>query len=272
MSELEGRLLDNKSDDSLLFHYTSLESACKILCSNEIRLSSLPYTNDPLEFISPSIYNFTIWADKDEKEVIEKLTQARQQRDNCVRIFCLCRDIPLQGEVKQSQKNADNTLFHGWARNRMWAQYANNHSGVCLVFDKDELKNCFKKKEENDKNITVINDRNIYYSNDLERYRSLMTDINAYNDDISNFYLDENRQPCLFMKCEDFQDEMEHRFCLVNRNLTSPDTPMFINYGNSLKAIIYGQRLNDLIEIRIPENIEQYKIRWFLGIPQLFKK
>ena len=31
-----------------------------------------------------------------------------------------------------------NVWDRGWARSRMWAQYADNHRGVCLVFDRDE--------------------------------------------------------------------------------------------------------------------------------------
>jgi hypothetical protein len=34
---------------------------------------------------------------------------------------------------------APSDLDRGWAHPRMWAQYAGNHTGACLIFDKDAL-------------------------------------------------------------------------------------------------------------------------------------
>ena len=35
--------------------------------------------------------------------------------------------------------------YYGYYRPRMWAQYAEQHQGVCLVFDKEKLLKCFEK-------------------------------------------------------------------------------------------------------------------------------
>ena len=59
LSMLENILLNkNHGNDSLLYHYTSMKSACKILESNKFRLSNLLNMNDPLEFCRPKGLGF----------------------------------------------------------------------------------------------------------------------------------------------------------------------------------------------------------------------
>lgn len=56
MTDLESNLLNQyRGNDSLLYHYTSLESVCKILESNSLRLSYLLNVNDSLEFSNHEI-------------------------------------------------------------------------------------------------------------------------------------------------------------------------------------------------------------------------
>lgn len=52
MTDLESNLLNQyRGNDSLLYHYTSLESACKILESNSLRLSNLLNVTFLLNFL-----------------------------------------------------------------------------------------------------------------------------------------------------------------------------------------------------------------------------
>ena len=67
-------------------------------------------------------------------------------------------------------------------------QYADNHSGICLVFYKNELRKQFNNLQN--PNITILKVRNIEYSNCLTNYRSLMSDIIPYSDNLTNFFLD----------------------------------------------------------------------------------
>ena len=89
--------------------------------------------------------------------------------------------------------------------------------------------------------------------------------------DYTDFYLEPERRQYLFQKCEDYRDENEYRFCLINRDLKSPDEPMFVDYGSSLLAIIYGQRFSKALQLRIPDSVEQYQIFWKYGKPDVWK-
>ena len=274
---LEERLKNwSSGDESLLYHYTTLSSACKILENQSLKLSNLTNTNDPLEF---SFFNSLecCWGEIDEKKVFRELEVSRKRREAFVRMICFCIDKYCKQEDWNNEKNqnyADNLLFKGWARSRMWAQYADNHAGVCLIFDKNKFKKRFEKIKENSGNIEILPDREIEYSNFLTNLEVAMKDIRKghdINQDYTNFYLEPERLQYLFQKCEDYRDENEYRFCLINRDLKNPDEQMFINYGSSLLGIIYGQRFNNIIKLLIPEEVEQYRINWRYGKPEIWR-
>lgn len=276
MTNLEDRLQQPMTgDDSFLYHYTSLSSACKILESNSLKLSNLTSTNDPLEFLSPENFGFSYWGDIDYKKVFYELRLSGQKRRNYVRMLCFCKDLFCTSEEWKNEKNqdfADNLLFKGWARSRMWAQYADNHSGVCLVFDKPEFQKAFKSLANDD--VEILSDRAIDYTNYLAELETSLEDIDSGAktvDDYSNFYLEEDKKKFLFQKCQDYRDENEYRFCLINRALNSPDEAMFVNYGTSLKAVILGQRFSTSLNLATPDNVEQFKIMWAFGRPSLLK-
>ena len=116
MSLLEDKLKQNmQGDDSFLYHYTSLSSACKILENGSLRLSNLTNTNDPLEFISPEDLGFTYWGNSiDYKKVLHELYLAGQKRKNYVRMLCFCKDLFCTSDEWKNEKNqdfADNLLF-----------------------------------------------------------------------------------------------------------------------------------------------------------------
>lgn len=277
MSLLEDKLKQSaQGDDSLLYHYTSLSSACKILESGSLRLTNLTNTNDPLEFISPENLGFTYWGDSiDYKKVLHELYLAGQKRKNYVRMLCFCKDLfctPDEWKNEKNQDFADNLLFKGWARSRMWAQYADNHSGVCLVFDKSEFQKSFNALAN--ENTEILLDRAIVYTNYLSESETSLEDINSEKrtvDDYSNFYLEDDKKKFLFQKCQDYRDENEYRFCLINRALNSPYESMFVNYGASLKAVILGQKFSTSLNLATPDNVEQFKIMWTFGRPSLIK-
>ena len=83
--------------------------------------------------------------------------------------------------------------------------------------------------------------------------------------------MDEKRLPFLFRKCEDFCDENEYRFCIIDKTLQSLGETVSVDIGDSLKAVILGAKVSPAIKI-IPlfgEPIEEFRIRWDFGMPEL---
>ena len=91
-----------------LYHYTSFESAIKILVSNKLLFGKLSNLNDINESFRPLFYSSSI----NHENALKELSKYKQ--------ISLARD----GKLK------------GFAIPSMWGHYAEKGYGVCLVFDK----------------------------------------------------------------------------------------------------------------------------------------
>ena len=97
-----------------LYHFTSFESAVKIIASKQLRYGKLSDMNDINESYKNFYYNKEISIEDIKKE--------------CNRY----RQISLTSDDKYKNKK-------GFLITPMWAHYAEKGYGVCLVFDKEKL-------------------------------------------------------------------------------------------------------------------------------------
>lgn len=80
----------------------------------------------------------------------------------------------------------------------MWAQYADNHNGVCFVFSKSEFTQQFEALKERSTNITILPSKKIFYTNDFRELEKTMSELNENHDllkDYSDFYLMDDKLP-----------------------------------------------------------------------------
>jgi len=139
---------------NLLFHYTSRERAVENIFRNmTIRMGPLLGTNDPRE-TAPWGFSMTL-----ENEGIgpsgERFLEINREIDrnlkNSCRIVCFSEDSPdlNPGLGHPDHYVRDDLGPQGYAHDRMWAQYAGNHTGVCIFFDRARLT---QRMEEHFKN------------------------------------------------------------------------------------------------------------------------
>jgi hypothetical protein len=85
---------------------------------------------DPLENKERAEHLFApaSWSDED----VEKLRALERDALANTKILSLTVDRPRDPGVSEAHA-------WGYARPRMWEQYAENHVGVCLVFDRDHI-------------------------------------------------------------------------------------------------------------------------------------
>jgi hypothetical protein len=124
---------DLKPHEKYLYHYTGPDKLALILLNETVRLS--PYSNmrDPRENSAwrPA---FTSSGEGDESEIDvfqlwQDLDAALRQR---AKMACFTMD--------RAPRNPDfPTTARGWARARMWEQYADRHRGAVLIFDHARL-------------------------------------------------------------------------------------------------------------------------------------
>jgi hypothetical protein len=123
--------LDDLADT--LCHYTTADAAFgHIVPSGELRMSPYARMRDPLENRE---LPFGGGASGDETEAHVKLmdrivTAIRNVRD-------ATRLLSFTVDAREGYTDSDLPFMRAWARARTWEQYASNHAGICIAFDRE---------------------------------------------------------------------------------------------------------------------------------------
>jgi hypothetical protein len=267
-----------QNQKQLVYHYTTLKTALeKILPSLTIRLGPLTTVNDPWEtqhwdlgFESASGYEEERTAEI-TRERIEALMENLKLQ---AKVLCTTHDkrpdedVTADGQFPSNPKGYD---FHrGYARSRMWAQYADKHQGVCLVFIRERISTAIVKH---------FPDRRVYCDDVVyDNYLAFIDDAFSFNCDEAkeqgieqavSFHVDEFHRGLFFMKTEDWRDEAECRWVVIDEN----ETPRFISFGDALVGIIVGadfqnSYLPSLFRL-VDDNVDLKRIVWTSGHPIL---
>jgi hypothetical protein len=133
--------------DGWVYHYTSAPTALEhILQEMKIRLGPVRDANDPWETRG---HNTWLGIGRDASYVGEpSVFRAAQQELEAAlaraRVGCFSQDAPNEPDPERARRFARSTC--GWAQDRMWAQYADGHRGMCLCFDRDWLLDAFESE------------------------------------------------------------------------------------------------------------------------------
>jgi len=167
--------------------------------------------------------------------------------------------------------NPNSSIFKkGFRIPTMWAHYAGNHTGICLVFDKRELTNTVKKvfdeiSSEGNGQLWMESvkyvDENYDYSSPMKINFDELANIDVENylkGSIKKYY-----QHFYFIKHIAWKSEQEFRIVLLTKN----NDPIYIPIHDSLAAIIVGSHFpdvdNDLVINFCKElNIVYGKMQW----------
>lgn len=257
--------------NKFLFHYTTYSSALGILLSQQMRLSSLANMNDPLEFEDHSRDGLVFHGNPSNEDLakwIHDFVEAVKEKNRSVRLASFAMDMPLNNPPKGAQDNLYNNLCKGWARSRMWAQYADKHRGICLIFDKENLIKAFKDEFKEDSCEALC--KAVEYTNDLDPLKDALCKS-------CKSLLTTEKINFLFQKCQDFRDEQEFRLLLINKKLKDAKELVSFSIADSLCGVISGVNfpkedrlpLERAMEFCNPE-IRYFSIRWEYGVPNLY--
>ena len=126
----------------------------------------------------------------------------------------------------------------GWARDRMWAQYADGHRGVCLAFDRSNLVDAFNtafpaRGDRMARDVTYSDDaRSLSFDND--RLREVGVQQYAAE------YRRQHAEARYLTKRLDWAGEQEFRLVLLDDDPTAPDARVRIH--GALAYIMMGDR------------------------------
>ena len=259
-----------------VYHYTKFATARDfILPSNILRLGHFTKTNDPRESRQWQFGVGSIARDKDIgpyalQNVSEWMSSVIQRE---TRIACFCRDAgPLTGN------HLDDIYRRGFARARMWAQYAEDHRGLCLVFDLVKLVEALRRKvEEVARTAPVFLVYSpVSYSNQRLAGPSHEHAFSVTVEDLEE--LGRNNYPwhhamrwwreLFFQKVEDWRDEAEWRVIV----LVASDGPIDVDTGDALVGVIHGDRMarqdsESIIALSDRPEVEHMGLIWKNGCP-----
>lgn len=254
-----------QEEKQFVFHYTTYASALGILLCGRMRLGTLTNMNDPLEFQDyrdePLVFcsnnaegQSPLWHSEYENAVAEK--------ERFVRLASFSID---KQEMKDCQEKSCTLLSKGWARTRMWAQYADNHKGICLVLDRERLKSAFERDFASYKTFC----KEVKYTNKLKPLKDALKPP-------CKSLLTKDKIEFLFQKCQDFRDEQEFRLLLIKEDLKDNQEIVSFSIVEALYGIITGARvpkenqqsLQKAIMCCNPE-IKLFSISWDYGLPEI---
>ena len=223
-----------------LYHYTSSPAALThILKSRMLRFGSYTGTNDPKE---AKTWQFDLGTNGDRDLGAYKMSEESAwlsgQLKSRARLLCFCMDrSPLSGI------HMDDIFNRGFCKPRMWAQYGEKHSGVCLVFDREQLTAAIDKQvaashlvisgavEYVDRRIV----RNLYEDQQYTINTDVLEEVGreAY----PKLHLKTHYRRLFFEKMTDWRDECEWRWVAF----ANSDQAVYVAYQNALVGIMFGE-------------------------------
>ena len=134
--------------------------------------------------------------------------------------------------------------YAGYENEMMWAQYSENHAGLCLEFDLEKL-------ISDNSSIDFFKFENIFYNNG--KSVSLYWDKNDSKEDNFDRIIDRNFEALFLTKSHYWEKEFEKRLLIKN------DMQCKLDITNSLTGIYYGLATKKCYDLAIEQFIDQDK-------------
>lgn len=264
-------MIQNHNDPKrYLYHYTSIEKATNYILKNwSLRVSPILKTNDPKENLSWSFNlhspSFGDVGNPKWNTVSGRLSDVL--KDNS-KVLGFCQD-----DADLSGNHMDDNCKRGFCKPRMWAQYGDNHSGVCLVIDFQKFVSAFKSYLGSSiigahRSIEYVNRSHIngsegdVYSIDID-----YIEVNGF-DPFVIAYLKQCYKKLFFEKMTDWQGEREYRFWVFYRT----DQEILIDIRDSLVGVMFGTStktsdIKSVLDLLKGKAVQKMKIDWKNHVP-----
>ncbi len=273
----EGLFLPVTEEDEYVFHYTRRRTALEdILPDKKLRLSPFCDTNDPREAKDWS-FSFTSseqrlfaatsseksWDEVEQAKIRSTALTTKAKRES--KLLCTTLD-------DRDAQSAEFTLYaRGYARERMWAQYADHHKGVCLAFRRRLLDKQIRKQFDSN----IVYRERVKYSNDNVREAFFLSydkiESSSLEDAVAEV-LAEYWKDLFFHKVKDWELENEYRWLVVTPGNAEPN---YVDCGASLCGVILGvdfPKVDDVLVRKLcGETVAIQRLGYRNGYPELWE-
>lgn len=225
-----------------LYHYTSFETALKILYSDTFRLSPVSNTNDTAEQKCRVLYSF-----ERTEELNILIRQFEREWKSLIinsKLLCFSQDHKKKNLRKKQDYNIFDVSGRGFALPRMWAQYSNNN-GVCIIVKKDEFKDLVLESYPN----AILKPVSYFTDSDRLRFtekmlRQACSILNEQHNPeiVSEYLLNESlRNYAFFSKSNDWANECEFRVFLPT---TKPGYMEIHGVKRCIAGLVIGEKMD----------------------------
>jgi len=261
---------------SCLYHYTRLDTVvAHILPSGRINMNPLAKMRDPRE---SKELNPVARADSPGSGTTLERTRrfgplhakSRGVKEQ-VKVLALTRD-------DLSDRDPETAIFgRGFARPRLWEQYADNHRGVCLCFDCEKLVRMLRQElAPGDERIwdgpVVYRDGPIK----ADAYTFPDSEFDKYSDsEIIDRLITRNKDELFFTKAKDWEIEFEYRLVVPTAGME----PLPVYVRDALRVVMLGELVGkeytpSIVALLDEPGVKELEIRilrvqWQDGAPYL---
>lgn len=212
-----------------IYHYTSIKTALMILDSKRLRFGRLNNTNDihendKLIFVDTSNRPIQNFSEDLQDAIYDELYKYRQ----------------ISFSIDSKPKNK-----FGFDLHQMWGLYADKCEGVCLVFDKIELKQHYSPDVISN-NINYIKEAESYHLSFSKNIADIPNEIKSQSSKL------------FFNKRLEWEHEQEFRIlkrCVIEAR------EEYLCYGKALKYVIISSRLSNVDEVQYSNNINEIRAK-----------
>lgn len=213
-----------------LYHFTSFDTALKIIETNRLKFGRLNNMNDIHE------NDKLMFADANGQGIDEFPSDVL---DTLYDEIYKYRQISLTADSEKGDKD-------GFDLHQMWGLYADKGEGVCLVFDKDEL-------EKNYEMVNIHKGRVKY--NKTQELESFVVSLSLHPETIPA-EVKSQISKIFFHKRKEWEHEQEYRLMKRCPNSVREE---YLYLGHALKFVILTSKLLNIDEIRYFNNIKDVK-------------
>ena len=213
-----------------LYHFTSFDTALKIIETNRLKFGRLNNMNDIHE------NDKLMFADANGQGIDEFPSDVL---DTLYDEIYKYRQISLTADSEEGDKE-------GFDLHQMWGLYADKGEGVCLVFDKDEL----------EKNYEVANiHKGCVKYNKTQELVSFVVSLSLHPETIPA-EVKSQISKIFFHKRREWEHEQEYRLMKRCPNSVREE---YLFLGHALKFVILTSKLRNIDEVLYFKNIKDVK-------------
>lgn len=260
-----------------LCHYTTAEAALDhIIPEATLRMSPYSRMRDPLENRELTFTGTLPLDGQPEDVVLDELTDLMDDAEHRIRrIRNQMLLLSFTVDATEGYDAGDEPFMRAWARARMWEQYASNHEGVCIAFDRERALGNLNARLHTLGSPTLGDV--VYTARGFRGTDAATLPLASFRASDSGIaaWVVSHEKDLFFTKTRDWQTEHEYRVTIFT-DKTADDGYLCVPFGgaDSVRAVILGEHFPQA-QVAAAQaicqraGVELLMVVWSAGAPRL---